>query len=164
MKAYRRADGSIWTFRPDQNAARFVRSARRLALPELPPAAFIGSLKALVEVDHEWVPSPEHGEASLYLRPFMFASEAFLGVRPAAKVTYSVIASPAGPYFSGGLKPVSIWVSSEYVRAAPGGGAAKCGGTTRRAWRRRSRRRATAATRSPSSTGSSTAGWRSSVG
>ena len=129
MKAYRRSDGSIWTFRPDQNAARFVRSARRLALPELPPAAFIGSLKALVEVDHEWVPSPEHGEASLYLRPFMFASEAFLGVRPAAKVTYSVIASPAGPYFSGGLKPVSIWVSSEYVRAAPGGtGAAKCGG------------------------------------
>jgi branched-chain amino acid aminotransferase len=129
MKAYRHADGSIWTFRPDQNAARFARSARRLALPELPEAAFVGSLKALVEVDQEWVPTIEHGEASLYLRPFMFASEAFLGVRPAAKVTYSVIASPAGPYFSGGLKPVSIWVSSEYVRAAQGGtGAAKCGG------------------------------------
>ena len=129
MKAYRHADGSIWTFRPDQNAARFARSARRLALPELPPAAFVQSLKALVEVDQAWVPSSEHGEASLYLRPFMFASEAFLGVRPAAEVTYCVIASPAGPYFSGGLKPVSIWVSSEYVRAAPGGtGAAKCGG------------------------------------
>jgi branched-chain amino acid aminotransferase len=129
MKAYRHADGSIWTFRPDQNAARFARSARRLALPELPPAAFLQSLKALVEVDQAWVPSSEHGEASLYLRPFMFASEAFLGVRPAAEVTYCVIASPAGPYFSGGLKPVSIWVSGEYVRAAPGGtGAAKCGG------------------------------------
>jgi len=129
MKAYRHADGSIWTFRPEQNAARFARSARRLALPELPTAAFLESLHALVDVDQAWVPGTEHGEASLYLRPFMFASEAFLGVRPAAKVTYSVIASPAGPYFSGGLKPVSIWVSSEYVRAAPGGtGAAKCGG------------------------------------
>src|SRR6476660_7173319 len=129
MKAYRHADGSIWTFRPEANAARFARSARRLALPELPEADFLASLRALVEVDQAWVPSGEAGEASLYLRPFMFASEAFLGVRPAAKVTYCVIASPAGPYFTGGLRPVSIWVSGEYVRAAPGGtGAAKCGG------------------------------------
>jgi branched-chain amino acid aminotransferase len=129
MKAYRHADGSIWTFRPDQNAARFARSAHRLALPELAAEDFIGSLRALVEVDREWVPSGESGEASLYLRPFMFASEAFLGVRPAVEVTYSVIASPAGAYFPGGLKPVSIWVSEDYVRAAPGGtGAAKCGG------------------------------------
>ena len=129
LKAYRHADGSIWTFRPEANAARFARSARRLALPELPEADFVGSLKALVEVDQAWVPGGETGEASLYLRPFMFASEAFLGVRPAAEVTYGVIASPAGPYFKGGLKPVSIWVSEEYVRAAPGGtGAAKCGG------------------------------------
>jgi branched-chain amino acid aminotransferase len=129
LKAYRHADGSIWTFRPEANAARFARSARRLALPELPEADFIASLKALVEVDQEWVPSGAAGEASLYLRPFMFASEAFLGVRPAAEVTYGVIASPAGSYFRGGLAPVSIWVSDEYVRAAPGGtGAAKCGG------------------------------------
>src|SRR6476661_3053523 len=118
MKAYRHADGSIWTFRPEANAARFARSARRLALPELPEADFLASLRALVEAD----------QASLYLRPFMFASEAFLGVRPAAQVTYCVIASPAGAYFSGGVKPVSIWLSTDYTRAAPGGtGAAKCG-------------------------------------
>ncbi|MGZ4600520.1 MAG: branched-chain amino acid aminotransferase [Oryzihumus sp.] len=129
MKAYRHADGSIWTFRPEANAARFARSARRLALPELPEADFLASLTALVEVDQAWVPSGEAGEASLYLRPFMFASEAFLGVRPAAQVTYCVIASPAGAYFSGGVKPVSIWLSTDYTRAAPGGtGAAKCGG------------------------------------
>ncbi len=129
LKAYRHADGSIWTFRPEQNAARFARSARRLALPQLPEEAFLESLRQLVEVDQEWVPGADAGEASLYLRPYMFASEAFLGVRPAAEVTYGVIASPAGAYFSSGLKPVSIWLSDEYVRAAPGGtGAAKCGG------------------------------------
>ena len=130
LKAYRHADESVWAFRPDQNAARFQRSARRLALPELPPEDFVESVRALVDVDVEWVPSPEGGgETSLYLRPFMFASEAFLGVRPAAEVTYCVIASPAGPYFSGGVQPVSIWLSTNYTRAAPGGtGAAKCGG------------------------------------
>ena len=129
MKAYRHADGSVWTFRPEQNAARFARSARRLALPELPAEDFVASLRALLDVDSAWVPAAGDGESSLYLRPFMFASEAFLGVRPALEVTYSVIASPAGAYFPGGLKPVSIWVSEDYVRAAPGGtGAAKCGG------------------------------------
>jgi branched-chain amino acid aminotransferase len=130
LKAYRHADGSVWAFRPDQNAARFQRSARRLALPELPAEDFLESVRALVDVDQEWVPSPEGGgETSLYLRPFLFASEAFLGVRPAAEVTYCVIASPAGPYFSGGVQPVSIWLSTDYTRAAPGGtGAAKCGG------------------------------------
>jgi branched-chain amino acid aminotransferase len=129
MKAYRHADGSVWTFRPEVNAARFARSARRLALPELSETDFIESLKALVATDAKWVPAGDAGEASLYLRPFMFASEPFLGVRPAAEVTYCVIASPAGPYFAGGLKPVSIWLSTDYTRAAPGGtGAAKCGG------------------------------------
>jgi len=129
MKAYRHADGSVWTFRPEANAARFARSARRLALPELSEHDFVASLRALVQVDQGWVPSADSGEDSLYLRPFMFASEAFLGVRPANRVTYCVIASPAGPYFSGGLKPVSIWLSDSYTRAAPGGtGAAKCGG------------------------------------
>ncbi|WP_461024350.1 branched-chain amino acid aminotransferase [Thalassiella azotivora] len=127
MKAYRHADGSIWTFRPEANAARFARSARRLALPELPEQVFLASLEALVQADADWVPSG--GETSLYLRPFMFASEVFLGVRPAAQVDYLVIASPAGAYFPGGVKPVSIWLSQEYTRAAPGGtGAAKCGG------------------------------------
>ena len=129
MKAYRHGDGSVWTFRPEANAARFARSARRLALPELPETDFIESIKALVSVDERWVPAGDAGEASLYLRPFMFASEAFLGVRPAAEVTYCVIASPAGPYFAGGVKPVSIWLSTNYTRAAPGGtGAAKAGG------------------------------------
>jgi branched-chain amino acid aminotransferase len=129
MKAYRHADGSVWTFRPEVNAARFARSAGRLALPELSETDFIESLKALVSTDEKWVPAGDAGEASLYLRPFMFASEPFLGVRPAAEVTYCVIASPAGPYFAGGLKPVSIWLSTDYTRAAPGGtGAAKCGG------------------------------------
>jgi branched-chain amino acid aminotransferase len=129
MKAYRHPDGSVWTFRPEVNAARFARSARRLALPELAETDFIESLRALVATDEKWVPSGEAEETSLYLRPFMFASESFLGVRPAAEVTYCVIASPAGPYFPGGLRPVSIWLSTDYTRAAPGGtGAAKCGG------------------------------------
>jgi branched-chain amino acid aminotransferase len=129
MKAYRHPDGSVWTFRPEVNAARFARSARRLALPELSETDFIESLRALVTTDEKWVPGGEAEETSLYLRPFMFASEAFLGVRPAAVVTYCVIASPAGPYFPGGLTPVSIWLSSDYTRAAPGGtGTAKCGG------------------------------------
>jgi branched-chain amino acid aminotransferase len=129
MKAYRHADGSVWTFRPEVNAARFARSAGRLALPELPPTDFIESIRALVATDEKWVPGGNTEEASLYLRPFMFASESFLGVRPAAEVTYCVIASPAGPYFAGGLWPVSIWLSTSYTRAAPGGtGAAKAGG------------------------------------
>lgn len=127
LKAYRHADGSIWTFRPEKNAARMQRSARRLALPELPTEYFLESIKQLVAVDGAWVPTAP--ETSLYLRPFMFAKEAFLGVRPATKVNYYVIASPAGVYFSGGVAPVSIWLSTTYTRAGHGGmGAAKTGG------------------------------------
>ncbi|MEE1620768.1 branched-chain amino acid aminotransferase [Zafaria sp. J156] len=127
LKAYRHADGSVWTFRPEANAARFNKSAERLALPQLPPEAFVESLRQLVSVDREWVPSGD-GEA-LYLRPFMIATEAFLGVRPAHEVSYRVIASPAGNYFGGELKPVSIWLSTNYARAGRGGtGEAKCGG------------------------------------
>lgn len=127
LKVYRRTDGSLWNFRADKNAERFNRSAKRLALPEVPPELFLGGIASLVEADAAWVPTG--GEASLYIRPFMFASEAFLGVRPANEVTFCVIASPAGSYFSGGVKPVSLWLSQEYSRAAPGGtGAAKCGG------------------------------------
>lgn len=127
LKAYRHDDGSIWAFRPDANAERFVRSAERMALPELPPQAFLDAIDLLVRTDHEWVPSG--GETSLYLRPFMFASETFLGVRPAHEVTFCLIASPAGAYFASGVKPVKIWLSTEYTRAAPGGtGAAKCAG------------------------------------
>ncbi|MBX0299550.1 branched-chain amino acid aminotransferase [Cryobacterium sp. 1639] len=127
MKAYRHADGSIWTFRPDKNAERLQRSARRLALPELPVADFIESIRQMVAVDGDWVPSAP--ETSLYLRPFMIANESFLGVRAAHKVGYYVIASPAGAYFTDGVAPVSIWLSTEYSRAGRGGtGAAKCGG------------------------------------
>jgi branched-chain amino acid aminotransferase len=127
LKAYRHQDGSIWTFRPEQNAARMQKSARRLALPELPAAYFLDSLKQLIAVDADWVPSEP--ETSLYLRPFMFAKEAFLGVRPAAKVNYYVIASPAGAYFHGGVTPVAIWLSTTYTRAGHGGmGQAKAGG------------------------------------
>ena len=96
MKAYRHEDGSIWTFRPEANAQRMIRSARRMTLPALPEDDFIASLRALVEADRAWVPAGD-GEKSLYLRPYMYASEAFLGVRPAREVTYSVIASPAAP-------------------------------------------------------------------
>jgi branched-chain amino acid aminotransferase len=127
LKAYRHADGSIWTFRPYENAARMQRSARRLALPELPSEYFIEALRQLIAVDAEWVPSEP--EMSLYLRPFMFAKEAFLGVRPAKKVAFYLIAGPAGAYFHGGIKPVSIWLSMNYARAGKGGtGAAKTGG------------------------------------
>jgi branched-chain amino acid aminotransferase len=128
MKAYRHEDGSVWTFRPEENAARMVRSSRRLALPELPVEDFIAAVDALVRADERWVPQPA-GEKSLYIRPFMFASEVFLGVRPSQHVTYMVIASPAGAYFSKGVKPVSIWLSEDYTRAGRGGmGAAKTGG------------------------------------
>jgi branched-chain amino acid aminotransferase len=127
LKAYRHEDGSIWTFRPEMNAERMKRSAIRLALPELPTEYFIESLRQLIAVDSRWVPSTP--DTSLYLRPFMFAKEAFLGVRPAAKVNYYVIASPAGAYFTGGVEPVSIWISTDYARAGRGGtGAAKTGG------------------------------------
>jgi branched-chain amino acid aminotransferase len=127
LKAYRRADGSIWTFRADANARRLNRSAKRLALPELPEQMFQDAIDALVTLDRDWVPG--RPDTSLYLRPFMFASEVFLGVRSARHVTFAVIASPAGSYFAGGMKPVSIWISTDYSRAAVGGmGAAKTGG------------------------------------
>ena len=127
MKAYKREDGSLALFRPEQNARRFNESARRMAMPELPEELFLESISQLVAKDRDWVPGDPDG--SLYLRPFMFASEAFLGVRPARQYKYILIASPVGPYFKGGAKPVKIWVSRNYTRAAPGGtGAAKTGG------------------------------------
>ena len=127
MKAYRHPDGSLALFRPEENARRFNESARRMAMPELPEELFLESLRQLLAVDKDWVPSGDG--ASLYLRPFMFASEAFLGVRPARQYKFLVIASPAGAYFKSGHSAVKIWVSRDYVRAAPGGtGAAKTGG------------------------------------
>jgi branched-chain amino acid aminotransferase len=127
LKAYRQPDGSVATFRPEVNAERFVRSARRLAMPDLPAELFLESLRALVGVDSAWVPTnPSH---SLYLRPFMIATEVGLGVRAANAYTYLLIASPAGSYFPRGVQPVSVWLSTEFTRAAPGGtGEAKCAG------------------------------------
>lgn len=128
LKAYRHADGSIWLFRPYENARRFAASAQRLALPVLGEDAFVESVAALVRADNAWVPSSDSGN-SLYLRPFMFAAESFLGVRPARGVTYAVIATPAGSYFSAAGDGAALWVSTAFTRAAAGGtGAAKCGG------------------------------------
>ncbi|QNE74760.1 branched-chain amino acid aminotransferase [Streptomyces finlayi] len=128
LKAYRQPDGTVASFRPQANAERFQRSADRLAMPELPVETFIAACDALVQQDKAWV--PEHGgEESLYLRPFMIAAEVGLGVRPANEYLFIVIASPAGAYFPGGVKPVSIWLSENRVRAVPGGmGDAKTGG------------------------------------
>jgi branched-chain amino acid aminotransferase len=127
LKAYGAADGGVTMFRPEANARRFAASAERMAMPPMPEQLFVDSLTQLVLIDRDWVPRGDDG--SLYLRPVMYASEAFLGVRPAAEYLYLVIASPVGSYFSGGVKPVKVWISETYTRAAPGGtGAAKCGG------------------------------------
>lgn len=128
IKAYRHEDGSIWTFRPEANARRLQRSAYRMALPELPVDVFVDSLRELIAVDGAWVPSPE-GEKTLYFRPFEIAAENFLGVRAAQRAEYRVIASPVGPYFTGGIKPVSIWIALDSARAGKHGtGEAKTGG------------------------------------
>ena len=128
LKAYRQPDGSVALFRPEMNAERFRRSAARLALPQLPVEMFIDSLEALVRTEIDWVPAGDQ-EASLYLRPYCVATEAYLGVRPADEVFYGVLASPAGPYFAAGATGITLWVSTDFIRAAPGGtGAAKCGG------------------------------------
>jgi branched-chain amino acid aminotransferase len=127
LKAYAQPDGSVALFRPDQNAARFQRSARRLAMAELPTDIFLESARRLVEVDRAWVPT-RPGE-SLYLRPLQFATDPYLGVRPSHTYLYLLFASPAANYFPGGVRPVTVWLSTEYVRAAPGGtGEAKCAG------------------------------------
>jgi branched-chain amino acid aminotransferase len=127
LKAYRHADGGIYLFRPEANAIRFQRSAYRLALPPVPTDIFLGSIEALIRQDHAWV--PEGREKSLYIRPLEFGSEDALGVRPSTHVTYVLMASPVGAYFPQGVKPVSVWISDDFVRAAPGGtGEAKCAG------------------------------------
>lgn len=127
LKAYRLDDGTMALFRPDANARRLRASARRMAMPELPEELFIASCEELVKTDRDWMPSIEGG--SIYLRPFVIASEAFLGVKPSAEYLYMVLASSVGAYWKGGARAVSLWVSHDYTRAAPGGtGEAKCGG------------------------------------
>jgi branched-chain amino acid aminotransferase len=127
FKAYRQADGGIATFRPVSNAERFNRSARRLAMPELPVERFVEAADVLVRQERDWVPSGK-GE-SLYLRPLMIATEAALGVRPAKEYLFLMFGSPSGNYFPQGIKPITVWLCTDYVRAAPGGtGEAKCAG------------------------------------
>ena len=126
MKAYAQPDGSIALFRPDANGLRFAKSAARIALPELPAGDFVACVEALVREDAAWVPK-KSGE-SLYIRPFMIATEVGLGVRPSNKALFAIIATPAAAYFNH-EKAVTVWISTEYVRAALGGtGEAKCGG------------------------------------
>lgn len=127
MKVYAQPDGGIALFRPSANAARFRRSAERLAMVPLPEELFLESVRLLSVVDRQWV--PRQAGASLYLRPFMFASEAALGVKPASEYRYFVIASPAGDYFKGATGGISLWATETFSRAGPGGtGDAKCGG------------------------------------
>ena len=126
LKAYNLSDGSIALFRAEQNARRFNASAERMAMPTIPEAVFMQAVEELVKVDRAWVPK---GDGSLYLRPFQFATEAFLGVRPSHEYLFVLIASSVGSYFKGGEKPVTVWLTDRYTRAAEGGtGAAKCGG------------------------------------
>ena len=128
LKAYRQDSGSVVLFRPQANAARFNSSARRMAMPELPEETFLRALELLVSQDRDWIP-PGEGN-SLYLRPFMIATQLGLGVNhPSSEYLFCVIASPAASYFASGVKPVTVWLSEDYTRAAPGGtGAVKAGG------------------------------------
>jgi len=127
FKAYSQPDGSVKTFRPEANAHRFNASARRLAMPELPVELFMEAADLLIAQDRAWTPKAV-GE-SLYMRPFMIGTEAALGIKPSKDYLFMLIASPAGTYFPQGVKPVTVWISQDYVRAAPGGtGSAKCSG------------------------------------
>lgn len=127
MKAYRGKDDTIYLFRPDMNAKRANQSNQRLCIPEIPEELFVEAVKAVVDVDRDWVPSDPG--TSLYIRPFVIATDAFLGVAPSKTYLFMVILSPSGAYYESGLEPVGIWIEDEYVRAVKGGmGFAKTGG------------------------------------
>lgn len=127
LKAYRTKDGRILLFRPEMNARRFANSNRRLCMPELSEDMFVEAVEALVSYEQDWVPAKEG--ASLYIRPFMFATEAAVGVHPASSYKFVIILSPVGAYYPEGVNPVKIYVEDEYVRATKGGtGFTKCGG------------------------------------
>lgn len=127
MKAYRRKDGGVQLFRPEKNAQRMLSTHDRLCIPPIPEEDFVQAVKALVEVDADWVPHSEG--TSLYIRPFTIATEAVLGVKASAEYQFIIIASPSGAYYAEGINPVRIYVEDQYTRAAPGGtGYIKCGG------------------------------------
>ena len=130
MKAYRTPGGRVQLFRPYRNAERARVSNERMCMPDIEPELFVGAIKALVDIDRGWI--PEKPGTSLYIRPFVFADDPFLGVAPASHYMFLIICSPVGPYYDtpgGGLAPTSIFVEDEYVRAAVGGtGFAKVGG------------------------------------
>ena len=127
LKAYKTKDGRILLFRPDMNAKRFAASNRRLCMATMPEDMFVEAVKALVSYQADWIPSAP--ETSLYIRPFMFASEPSVGVHPSSSYQFVIILSPVGSYYPEGMNPVKIYVEDEYVRATKGGtGFAKCGG------------------------------------
>ena len=127
LKAYRKPDGSVQLFRPDCNAERMINTNKRMCLPTLPVEDFVQAVKAIVKVEEDWVPS-EPG-TSLYIRPFVIATEPHLGVRTSKPHQFIIICSPVGAYYSTGINPVKIFVEDEYTRACPGGtGFTKCGG------------------------------------
>lgn len=127
LKAYKAKDGRILLFRPDMNAKRTNRTCKRLCMPEIPEADFVQAIKLLVKTDKSWIPTKEG--TSLYIRPFIIATDPFLGVRPSYTYKFIIILSPVGPYYPEGLDPVKIWIEDDYVRAVKGGiGEAKAGG------------------------------------
>lgn len=127
LKAYKAEDGRILLFRPDKNIERANRSNRRLCIPEIPEDMFLEALKLVVKVDEDWIPTKEG--TSLYIRPFVIATDPFLGVRPSHTYKFMIILSPVGAYYESGINPVKIWIEDEYVRAVKGGiGEAKTGG------------------------------------
>ena len=127
LKAYRADDGRILLFRPDMNAKRANNSNKRLCIPEIPVEDFVQAIKELVKVDQAWIPTKPG--TSLYIRPFVIATDEFLGVRTSDTYLFMIILSPVGPYYPEGLDPVKIWIEDDYVRAVKGGiGEAKTGG------------------------------------
>lgn len=127
LKAYRTEDGRTLLFRPTKNIERANNSNRRLCIPEIPEEDFLNALKTLVSVEKDWIPTAPG--TSLYIRPFVIATDPFLGVRPADHYLFMIILSPSGAYYESGLDPVKIWIEDDYVRAVRGGiGEAKTGG------------------------------------
>ncbi|MCQ2427267.1 MAG: branched-chain amino acid aminotransferase [Clostridia bacterium] len=127
LKAYRGVDGKVRLFRPIMNARRTNATNKRLCIPELPEEDFVEAVKAIVKVDEDWIPTEP--DTSLYIRPFIIGTDAFLGVAPSQTYLFCIILSPSGAYYASGLKPVGIWIEDDYVRAVRGGmGFAKTGG------------------------------------